>query len=55
MALLPQPGAFFSQSKKQTTVATSSTEAEVNAAFDASKYVTYFRDLLSELGYPASS
>jgi hypothetical protein len=45
-------GAFFSQSRKQTTVATSSTEAEVNAAFEASKYVTYFRDLLSELGYP---
>ena len=48
----PSTGAFFSSSKKQTTVSTSSTEAETNAAFDAAKYIMFFRDLLKELGYP---
>jgi hypothetical protein len=48
----PNTGAFFSSSKKQTTVSTSSTEAEANAAFDAAKYIMFFRDLLKELGYP---
>ena len=45
-------GAFFSQSKKQTTVATSSCHAEVNAAFSATQHIKYFRELLAELGYP---
>ena len=35
-----------------STVSTSSTEAEANAAFDAAKYIMFFRDLLEELGYP---
>ena len=34
------------------TVATSSTEAELNAAFEATKEIIYFRDLLDSLGYP---
>jgi len=46
---------FFSQSKKQTTVATSSCHAEMNAAFDATKHIVYFRQLLDELGYPQVS
>jgi hypothetical protein len=44
-------GMFHSQSKKQSTVATSSTHAEVNAAFDATKEIVYFRAILTELGF----
>ena len=44
-------GMFHSQSKKQSTVATSSTHAEVNAAFDATKEIIYFRAILTELGF----
>ena len=48
----PETGSFFAQSKKSTTVNTSSTEAEVSAAFNATKHIMFFRDLLAELGYP---
>jgi hypothetical protein len=42
-------------SKLQSTVATSSANAETVAAFDSSKNVFYYRQFLDELGYPQSS
>jgi hypothetical protein len=44
-------GMFHSQSKKQSTVATSSTHGEVNSAFEATKEIVYFRAILAELGF----
>jgi hypothetical protein len=41
----------FFRSTKQKTVATSAMQAEVAALFDAIPYITWFRDLLGELGY----
>jgi hypothetical protein len=45
-------GFFYSRSCKQTNVALSSTEAELNAAVDCVKDVIWFRNLLTELGFP---
>jgi hypothetical protein len=45
-------GMFYSRSFKQTNVALSSTEAEINPLVDVSKEVIWFRQLLSELGFP---
>jgi hypothetical protein len=45
-------GSFFSfRSKKQKLVSPSSTEAELNALFDASKPLTWARSLLEDLGF----
>jgi hypothetical protein len=44
-------GAMHSQSKKQSTVATSSTHAEINGAYTATLDIIHFRHLLQELGY----
>jgi hypothetical protein len=51
LANLPS-GFFFSKSVKQTTVATSSTEAELYAAVNAVKEVIWVRLLLTEIGFP---
>jgi hypothetical protein len=50
-----QSGLFYSRSTKQTNVALSSTEAELNAAFEAVKDVVWFRELLAELGFIQSA
>ena len=44
-------GMFYSKSYKQTTVALSSTEAEINPIADVTKEILWFRLLLSELGF----
>ena len=43
---------FYARSFKQTNVALSSTEAEVNPLVDVSKEIIWFRQLLKELGFP---
>jgi hypothetical protein len=45
-------GMFHSRSGKQDVVATSSTQAELTASFEAAKEIIYFRDVLEELGLP---
>jgi hypothetical protein len=45
-------GIFYARSFKQTNVALSSTEAEINPLVDVSKEVIWFRQLLKELGFP---
>ena len=47
-------GTFHARSNKQTMVTLSSTEAETNAAVEATKDIVYFRGLLAELGFPQS-
>ena len=42
------------RARKQPTVATSSTEAEYRAAYEAAQEVIWLRQLLSDLGYPPS-
>lgn len=43
------------RSRKQTTVATSSTEAEYRAAYEATQDVIWLRKLLGDFGYPPSN
>ena len=45
-------GAVYYKSKLQSTVSTSSTEAELIAAVQAAKIAKYLRSVLLELGYP---
>lgn len=45
-------GMFYSRSFKQTNVTLSSTECENAAAVEATKEIIWFRQLLSELGFP---
>ena len=45
-------GMFYSRSFKQSNVALSSTEAEVNPLVDVTKKIIWFRQLLTELGFP---
>ena len=45
-------GMFYSRSFKQTNVTLSSTESENAAAVEATKEVMWFRQLLSDLGFP---
>lgn len=40
------------RARKQATVATSSTEAEYRAAYEATQEVVWLRQLLSDFGYP---
>lgn len=40
------------RARKQATVATSSTEAEYRAAYEATQEIVWMRQLLSDLGYP---
>jgi hypothetical protein len=44
----------FHRSTKQKTVSTSAMQAEVAALFESIPYITWFRDLLNELGYVQS-
>ena len=46
----PANGMFYFRSFKQTNVSLSSTEAEVNAAVEATKEIVWLRALLAELG-----
>lgn len=43
------------RARKQATVATSSTEAEYRAAYEATQEVIWLRQLLRDLGYPQNS
>ena len=43
---------FYARSFKQTNLALSSTEAEINPLVDVSKEIIWFRQLLKELGFP---
>jgi hypothetical protein len=43
---------FYSRTFKQTNVTLSSTEAENAATVEATKEIMWFRDLLTELGFP---
>lgn len=43
------------RARKQATVATSTTEAEYRAAYEATQEAIWLRQLLSDLGYPQSS
>ena len=43
---------FYSRTFKQTNVTLSSTEAENADAFEATKEIIWFRELLAELGFP---
>jgi hypothetical protein len=45
-------GPIAYESKIQSTVSTSSTEAEFIAAVHAAKIAKYLRSILSQLGYP---
>ena len=45
-------GMFYYRSFKQSNVALSSTEAELNAAVECTKEIQWLRSLLAELGYP---
>ena len=45
-------GMFYARSFKQTNVALSSTESEINPLVDVSKEIIWFRQLLKELGFP---
>jgi hypothetical protein len=47
-----ESGSFHSRSNKQSMVTLSSTEAELHAACEATKDITYFRAILEELGFP---
>jgi hypothetical protein len=42
----------FHRSTKQKNVSTSAMQAEIIALFDSFPYITRFKDLLVELGYP---
>ena len=44
-------GMFYARSFKQTNVALSSTESEINPLVDVSKEIIWFRQLLKELGF----
>ena len=44
-------GMFYSKSQKQNVIATSSTEAEIVAAYEATKEIVWLRELLRELGF----
>lgn len=48
-------GLFFSRSTKQSNVTLSSTEAELYAAVEAAKDTIWFRELLSEIGFPQTA
>jgi hypothetical protein len=48
----PNNGMFFSRTVKQPNVTLSSTEAENAAAVEATKEIIWFRQLLTELGFP---
>ena len=52
LAICLAGAAIAYKSKRQTTVATSSTEAELIAACYAGKIVKYLRSVLAELGFP---
>jgi len=45
-------GVFHARSNKQTMVTLSSTEAETDAAVEATKDIVYFKSILEELGFP---
>ena len=45
-------GLFYARSTKQANVALSSTEAELNAAVECVKDVVWFRQLMTDLGFP---
>ena len=47
----PDTGMFYFRSFKQTNVSLSSTEAEVNAAVEATKEIIWLRALLAEIGF----
>jgi hypothetical protein len=44
----------FHRSTKQKLVSTSAMQAEIVALFESFPYISWFRDLLEELGYPQS-
>jgi len=50
-----ESGLFFSRSTKQSNVTLSSTEAELYAAVEAAKDIIWFRELLSEIGFPQAA
>ncbi len=48
-------GFFFARSAKQKLVTLNSTESETYSATETAKDIVYFRNVLTELGFPTST